>query len=124
MKYKWWVDGLDGGGVADTKAEAIAAANSAIAALGVASLKFSVAPAMHVVDKLDCSAYIYIAQSMMDCAKDCFTHEIDKACNVSFDEHGAYTNIDVIKNFLKAHMTGDVYHADYSGVTHYIYMRG
>lgn len=124
MKYKWWVDGLDGGGLADTQAEAIVAAHSAIAALSVASLEFSVAPVTHVVDKLDCSAYICMAQAMMDCAKDCFTHEIDEACNVSFDEQGAYTNIDVIKNFLKAHMTGDVYHADYSAVMHYIYTRG
>jgi len=50
VKYKWWVDCLDGGGIADTLDDAHKAAHKALSDLGVDSVEYRVSLATHVLD--------------------------------------------------------------------------
>lgn len=50
MKFKWWVESLDGGGVTDTLEAAHAAAHNELSDLGVKTVDYCVSPAVHVLD--------------------------------------------------------------------------
>lgn len=50
MKYKWWVESLDGGGVTDTMEAAHAAAYKAFADLGVETVDYCVSQVVHVLN--------------------------------------------------------------------------
>ena len=72
MKFKWWVDGLDGGGVTDTLEAAHAAAYKTFADLGVETVDYCVAPAAHFLDAAPLDFFNIARDSLLsaDCSID------------------------------------------------------
>lgn len=72
MKFKWWVESLDGGGVTDTLEAAHAAAYKALSDLGVESVDYCVAPAVHFLDAAPLDFFNIARDSLLlaDCAVD------------------------------------------------------
>lgn len=72
MKFKWWVEILDVGGVADTLEAAHAAANKALSDLSVRSVEYRIAPAIHFLDAAPLDFFNIARDSLLlaDCSID------------------------------------------------------